>query len=404
MPAAVRRSIGYFALYMCLGLDLSVVGPTLPALATQTGTTVGEMGLAFLLGAVGGTIGTLLGGWLFDWAPGRVVLGVAEMSSASLLLLMPHVPWIGLLLALFVIKGVAGGVVGTGSNTLLLWTHRGKAGPFLNALHFFFGLGAFLSPFLLGLLITAGGAYWHAYTILAVFDFAVGVAVLVYLRPPTAIPDAPDPAAATSTGLYMVPIVVAAMLFLFFYVSSELTFGGWLYTYAVTLRLADAAAAAYLTSFFWLAFTVGRLISIAAAIRFSPAQILVAALAGCGAFLGLLTALSSSPLVLWVAAAGVGFSMAPIWPSGYTLAVQSIRLTARVSSVIMLGDSVGGMVMPGLTGLFMERTGAAAMTWLVVASVIATFAAFVAIQVLRRHGAAAMITGAGLRSPQPGDR
>jgi FHS family Na+ dependent glucose MFS transporter 1 len=79
--------------------------------------------------------------------------------------------------------------------------------------------------------------------------------------------------------------------------------------------------------------------------------------------------------------------MAPIWPSGYTLAVQSIRLTARVSAVIMLGDSVGAMVLPGLTGLFMERAGAAAMTVLVFASIAATFVAFLAILAFRTRGA-----------------
>jgi FHS family Na+ dependent glucose MFS transporter 1 len=291
-------------------------------------------------------------------------------------------------MALFVIKGVAGGVIGSGANTLLLWTHGGKAGPYLNALHFFWGLGAFLSPFLLGLLITAGGSYWQAYLILAIFDFTVGAAVLVYLRSPLPITKAPaDPTAAKSANWYLVPIVLSAMLFLFFYVSAELTFGGWIYTYAVTLGLADPATAAYLTSLFWLTFTLGRLISIAAAIRFSPAQILVAALAGCAVFLGLLTSFSSSTAMLWVAAAGVGFSMAPIWPSGYTLAVQSIRLTARVSAVIMLGDSVGGMVLPGLTGLFMERAGAAAMTLLVLASIAATLLAFLAILAFRTRGA-----------------
>ena len=384
MPPAVRRSAGYFALFMCLGLDMSVIGPTLPALAAQTGSTVGEMGLAFLLGAVGGTLGTLLGGWLFGWAPGRVVLGAAEMVSASLLILVPQIHWIGVLMALFVAKGVAGGVVGTGANTLLLWTHGGKAGPFLNALHFFFGLGAFLSPFLLGLLLTAGGAYWQAYVVLAVFDFAVGTLVLLLLRPPSPLRTThADGTASRAASRHFVAIVLAAMLFLFFYVSAEITFGGWIYTYAVTLNLANAAAAAYLTSLFWFAFTTGRLVSIPVAIRLAPAQILVVAFSGVALFLGLLIAFPASPAMLWVTVAGIGLSMAPIWPSGYTLAVQSIRLTAGVSAVIMLGDSVGAMVMPGLTGLFMERAGAAAMTQLVLASIGATAIAFLAILTVR---------------------
>ena len=380
MNPAVRRSVGYFALFTCTGLDMSVIGPTLPALAGQTGSTVGEMGLAFLLGAAGGVVGTLLSGWLFGWAPGRVVLGVAEMLSASLLVLVPQIHWIGVLMGLLVVKGVAVGVVSTGANTLLLWTHGGKAGPFLNALHFFFGLGAFLSPFLLGLLLTVGGAYWQAYVLLAVFDFSVGASVLLFLRPPTPLRTAhEDGSASRAASRHLLAVVLAAMLFLFFYVSSEITFGGWIYTYAVTLNLTDAASAAYLTSLFWFTFTIGRLVSIPVAIRLAPAQILVMAFSGVAVFLGLLIAFPASTAVLWLAVAGIGLTMAPIWPSGYALAVQSIRLTAGVSAAILLGDAVGGMVMPGLTGLFMERAGAGAMTFLILASIAATVVAFLAI-------------------------
>ena len=76
-------------------------------------------------------------------------------------------------------------------------------------------------------------------------------------------------------------LVISAMLFLFFYVGAEITFGGWIYTYAVTLKLASAAGAAYLTSVFWLAFTIGRLISIPVATRFKPKQVILTALFSC---------------------------------------------------------------------------------------------------------------------------
>ena len=33
---AIRRTFGYYFLFICLGLDMAIVGPTLPALATQT--------------------------------------------------------------------------------------------------------------------------------------------------------------------------------------------------------------------------------------------------------------------------------------------------------------------------------------------------------------------------------
>jgi Fucose permease len=371
---------------------MAVIGPTLSDLAGQTGSTLGEIGMVFFLGAGGVSLGTLLGGWTLDRTSGRLVLGAAQIISGSLLFLVPHVGWYVPLLALFVIKGIAGGVVGTGANTLLQWTHGAKAAPFVNALHFFFGLGAFLSPLLLGLMLSAGAAYSDVYTLLALFDISVGAAVLVRLSAPQAPQMGHREAGATGThSSYLAPIVVAAMLFLFFYVSAELTFGGWVYTYAVTLGLADPARAAYLTSLFWLAFTLGRLISIPVAVRISSAHVLVAALIGCTAFLGLLVVFPASPGVLWLAVAGVGFSMAPMWPSGYNLAVQSIHLTARLGAVIMLGDSIGGMVLPGLTGLFMERAGAAAMTKLVLASMVATAVAFGAIALFRARRRAALM-------------
>ncbi len=51
-----------------------------------------------------------------------------------------------------------------GGNTLLVWVHREKVGPFMNALHFFLGVGAFLSPIMIAqvVLLSGGirGAYW----------------------------------------------------------------------------------------------------------------------------------------------------------------------------------------------------------------------------------------------------
>jgi FHS family Na+ dependent glucose MFS transporter 1 len=50
---------------MCLGLSTAVIRPTLPALADQT-RTHWDMGWLFLAEAVGYTLGTVLGGRIFD--------------------------------------------------------------------------------------------------------------------------------------------------------------------------------------------------------------------------------------------------------------------------------------------------------------------------------------------------
>jgi fucose permease len=85
-----------------------------------------------------------------------------------------------------------------------------------------------------------------------------------------------------------------------------------------------------------------------------------------------------SSVLLWMAALGLGFCMAPLWPTGFTLAGQSLRLTASVSGLILLGDSFGGMVLPWLVGQAIEVTGPRALVYLVFASLVCTLLAFVA--------------------------
>ncbi len=175
---ALQGTLMYYALFVCLGLGIGLMGPTLPSLAEQTQTRVGQLGALFLAGSLGGFIGTLLGGRLFDRVRGHPALGIAQLMAAGLIALYPLIPSAWLLLILVLGKGIADGFINTGANTLLVWTHKDKSGPYMNALHFFFGLGAFLAPFLAAQLLTISGGYRWAYWGLAVLGAVAGVRIL----------------------------------------------------------------------------------------------------------------------------------------------------------------------------------------------------------------------------------
>jgi FHS family Na+ dependent glucose MFS transporter 1 len=186
------------------------------------------------------------------------------------------------------------------------------------------------------------------------------------------MPGSPDPrehvanatrARASGSGVHYVPIAIAA-IFLFAYVGGEISFGSWIATYALELHVADARGAALLTSAFWFSFSVGRLISIPVALRFTPRQVIPAALVPCLIVSGLLTVLPLSTGLLWTAAIALGFCLAPLWPSGFTLAGQVVPLTAFASGLVLLGDSFGGMVLPSLTGKIMALASAGGARWL----------------------------------------
>jgi FHS family Na+ dependent glucose MFS transporter 1 len=372
---ALRRTLAYYLLFIGLGLASAVLGPTLPMLAGQTHSRLGQMGFLFLAGSLGYTLGTLAGGRVYGRRHGHRILGGAQIAAALPLVLVPIVPELWLLALALAIKGLADGLVNTGANTLLLWTHGERVGPFMNGLHFCFGLGAFIAPFLVAQTVSFNIPYAWVFWGLAAFNVLVGLRTLVLPGtpgpPPPSAHSASDAARTDSMRL-----VVIAALFLFFYVGAEIAFGGWLYTYATTLGLAGPAAAAYLTSFFWLSFTIGRLLSIAAAVRFAPRRIVLFALLGCLGFIGLVLAVPASSLVLWGATIGLAFCMAPIWPTGFTLAGQIITLNAHTTSLVLLGDSLGALVLPWLVGQLLDAAGPRAMVYLVFASLAATLVAF----------------------------
>jgi MFS transporter, FHS family, Na+ dependent glucose transporter 1 len=378
---ALQRTASYYLLIIYLGLSTAVIGPTLPALAAQTGTRLGDMGLVFLASSAGFTLGTALTSRVLDRVPGHIVLGLAQMAAALMLVFVPTAPNLPILLAILALSGCAVGFVNATANTLLVWVHRGGVGPYMNGMHFFFGVGAFAGPFIVAQVVGLAGSYRWVFWAVAVVGILASLRVLSLRDSPRSEHHATT---TDDNGRRLeIPVILSSALFLFFYVGAEVAFGGWVYTYAVTLNLAGAAEAAYLTSAFWGSFTIGRLISIPMATRLTASKTILASLGGCLTLLAGAILLAHSNTILWVLAIGLGLCMAPIWPTGYTLAGQSVKFTARASGLILLGDSFGGMVLPWLSGHVIELAGAQAMIYLVFGSLVCTLVMFGAMQYWR---------------------
>jgi len=378
---ALQRTASYYLLIIYLGLSTAIIGPTLPALAGQTRTVLGDMGLVFLISSAGFTLATALTSRVLDRVPGHVVLGLAQLAAALMLALVPLAPNLPILLAILALSGCATGFINATANTLLVWVHRGGVGPYMNGMHFFFGVGAFAGPFIVAQVVGLAGGYRWVFWAVAVVGILSSLRVLSLGESPRA---EQHTAEADNGGRRLeLPIILSSALFLFFYVGAEVAFGGWVYTYAITLNLAGAAEAAYLTSAFWGAFTLGRLISIPMASRLTASKTILGSLGLCLALLAAAILLARSSTILWMLAVGLGLFMAPIWPTGYTLAGQSVKFTARASGLILLGDSFGGMVLPWLAGHVIELAGAQAMIYLVCGSLVCTLVMFGAMQYWR---------------------
>ena len=353
-PAARRAATaGYYASFILFGLLAAALGPTLPGLARNTGTELAQISFVFTAQALGYLMGSVYGGYLFDRLPGHRLLFGVMVGMGTLAFFVPLISILWLLVLVFIFLGAMQGSLEVGNNTLLVWLYRDGVGPYINALHFFFGVGAVLAPIIIARTTSSGGDIYWVYWVLSLV--AIPVAVWLGRLPSPTNPQLSQPGQSSRANPILVTLV-AVLLFL--YVGAEVSYGGWIYTYTINqFEGHPAASAALLTSAFWGALTLGRLVSIPMAARVKPATILVVDLLGCLASLGIIMVWPYSMVAVWVGTLSLGFFMAAFFPTTVTLAGQKMHITGRVSGWFFVGAGAGGMILPWLIGQLFEAIG-----------------------------------------------
>lgn len=355
----MSKTAAYYAGFIGLGMIAASLGPTLPGLAENTQSALSEVSFLFTTRALGGLVGSLLAGRLYDHRPGhRILLVVLSLIIAGMAL-VPLVPWLWLLTLLLFVVGMAESGLDVGTNTMLIWVHGDKVGPFMSGLHFFFGLGAFLSPIIIARVMVVSEGVTAAYWVLALLLLPLPLLVGRLPSPAIQKADSSNPAGKPADPLLI--LLIAA--FFFMYVGAEVSYGGWIYSYTVRLNLASETVAAYLNAAFWGALTVGRLLSIPLTHRLRPRYLLLADLVGCLASVGLILLRPGSLTAVWVGTLGLGFCMASIFPITFSLAERRMTITGRITSFFFVGVTLGAMSVPWLIGqLFESYTPQVTMT------------------------------------------
>jgi FHS family Na+ dependent glucose MFS transporter 1 len=268
--------------------------------------------------------------------------------SASLAL-VPVIPLLWILTIILFTLGVWEGALDVGVNLLLVWIHRKNANPFLNALHFFFGVGSFLGPILVAQILRINAGIQWAFWIMALYPLAL---IPGLLRQPSPKIHQEN----NGNGVNHAPNFQVFLVALFFalYVGAEAGFGGWIYSYALNMNLDSNTGSAFLTSAFWGAITIGRLASIPLASRLRPMRILSMNLCGSLVAVSLMILFSESRLVLWAGTILLGLFLASIFPTMLAFAGKRMPLTGNITRWFFVGAGAGGMFLPWLIGILFE--------------------------------------------------
>ena len=364
----VKQQTGiYFLSFILLGLISGLFGPTLPRLAAVMGVSLGQAGLIFSARSLGHLFGSFFLGKRYDSYPGHPILALVSLTIAIMAFLIPLSSFLLFTLCLMFFLGMAQGLISVGGNTLIVWIHPATYSSYLIAIHFFFGVGAFLSPLFVAQVAVFTDELLVVFGILAFLSLILAVTIFRLPSPPVRNKSNSEAKIETDTKFLLMILV-----FLVIYVGVESNYGAWIYSYALHMKLTDASGAALVNSAFWLALTIGRLISIPISRKFFPRHILGVALSGALISSLMLLLNSDSVVWLWIGVAGSGFFMSTVFPTTFAFAERRIRINGKITGLFFAAASMGAVLVPYTTGMIMEATSPLAVPQMTVLALVLT--------------------------------
>lgn len=329
------------ATFLLMGTVVSSYGPLLEHLTRRFGVSLPVAGAVISVHFTGGLVGVLVAMRTLTRFAGRstviVAIGVVGLGCASVALASS---WLLFLGGIFVI-GLGFGALVIALNQLVAYSEGERRAALLNGLNGAYSAGAVAGP-----VLVAAFAQTH-FSLL----YLVGAAIALVLIPGNAGIGGRLPVASAAPGRpgLLVGIFVCAFVF---YVGLENGAGGWITSHLESTGVAPAAAAT-VTSGFWLAVVTGRIL-----ITFVPSSVPESAivLAGSAAATACLL-LASIGTLAPVAYVVAGLAIAPIFPTAIVWLARLLPGDSRATAWLYPAASVGGIAGPGAIGLVVAGFG-----------------------------------------------
>ncbi|XP_066529086.1 major facilitator superfamily domain-containing protein 4A isoform X2 [Hoplias malabaricus] len=142
-----QHTLTYWSGFFSFGLCLALLGPTVLDLRCQTQASLQGITLVFFSQQFCLFVGSSVGGFFSkSYACSLSSLAVSTFTISAVFAFIPICRNLPMLAVAMAITGLAMGVIDTISNLQLVKLYQKDSTVFLQALHFFVGLGALLSP------------------------------------------------------------------------------------------------------------------------------------------------------------------------------------------------------------------------------------------------------------------
>ncbi|MGZ3678148.1 MAG: MFS transporter [Ktedonobacterales bacterium] len=342
---------------LATGVVLSIVGPTVPAIAVRLSVPEAALGIIFTANFLTATITTMASGALYNRLGGRVLVPTGLATMALGLLGEGTAGALPLIVLAAILAGAGTGIINVSVNASAARLYPTRRAAVLTWLNVCFGVGAFLTPLAAGLSLVRLGSYTPAYIAGAVI-VALPILPLILGLPAS---DSPAAASGRSTsGLAAVLTLLRdrtlrlMMVLAALYLGAEIGFGGWVVSIVAKMTHLPPAQLAPTASAFWICLAAGGAPTTLLLRRGVPPRrlIVLGALAAAAGAL-LLLVVGGSVLLAVACCALLGLAFAPILPLATSLAVGHGATDgsdgAHIAAVFTTGQ-IGAATLPALQG------------------------------------------------------
>jgi len=394
--------------FLILGLSYGIEGPSLLDLQIAVNTDTATITRVFIGRSLGTLLGSILSGLFLMKADRYVLVGTSCALMGVLCIILPWTVYTSVLSIVLAGKATAGGFLDAAGNLCLLMVWDSDNGPWMQALHLIFAVGASLGPVLDEPFMnkkyansnstqlldgvcnstsvynqgnytgTIGLSYpkttdpcvstflshqttniWSAYLISGVLSIIVSVLFLMlYLTKPNGNSNKRQNDEISSEknnkrNIMRITLLVFVLLFYICHCTVEIAYQSFIFAYAVENLLWDKESAAMLNTALLISFTFGRGFGILL-IKFIRPHILMIIDAIC-------LILSVAPLIffahhtsaLWICSVCKGWSISRFFATGVTWLDTHIKIEGVVSAIFMIAGATGDMIGPVvLTSLY----------------------------------------------------
>ncbi|MCE7983466.1 MAG: MFS transporter [Caldilinea sp. CFX5] len=342
--------------YLFIGTAVILMPSVMPSITNEfaaTGITLAVIGLIFPAREVGSFLGNFLSGVGSDLVGRRRLVWIAALLLAAALTLAAVVKIWPLFVIAFVLVSAAQAALSTGINAMIADANREARGRALNTLHGVYGIGAAISPLVIGYFLERGLQWRWALTGVAVIWLLYGLVVWLSYRKAAPETENAQKRKLDLTMLRQGPFL-ALFVIAFTYNGVAWSLLGWVALFMQRAAGLSTLLSVSLISVFYVALTIGRFLCAAYAEKLGYATIFL--VLAWGITLTYPLVVLGSPLVVAVGVFLTGLSLSGLFPTALAYASRLYpEQTGTVTGTLSIAMTLGSMAPPLWTGIIADR-------------------------------------------------